>query len=167
MAPARVDAQPRVPRDHAAHADDVPRVRPARVRRSDSGSAGDAPDRGDRDHARDRRRLDGAPARAGHDVMTGAPTRVLAPNPSVFTGRRQHTYLLGGPSVVRIDPGPDADHHLAAILDAAGARGCRIGTILLTHSHPDHRPLALRLARQTGATVHSFEPSAGDENGQG
>jgi glyoxylase-like metal-dependent hydrolase (beta-lactamase superfamily II) len=98
--------------------------------------------------------------------MTEAPSRVLAPNPSVFTGRGTNTYLLGGPSVVCIDPGPDDDHHLAAILDAAGARGGRVGTILLTHSHPDHRPLALRLARQTGATVHCFDPSAGDENGQ-
>ena len=98
--------------------------------------------------------------------MTEPPTRVLAPNPSVFTGRGTNTYLVGAPSVVCIDPGPDDDHHLAAILDAAGARGGRIGTILLTHSHPDHRPLALRLARQTGATVHSFDPSAGDEQGQ-
>ncbi len=98
--------------------------------------------------------------------MTGSPTRVLAPNPSVFTGRGTNTYLAGGPSLVCIDPGPDDDSHLSAILDAADARGGRITTIVVTHSHPDHRPLALRLARKTGATVHCFDPSAGHEHAQ-
>jgi glyoxylase-like metal-dependent hydrolase (beta-lactamase superfamily II) len=98
--------------------------------------------------------------------VTRSVTRVLAPNPSVFTGRGTNTYLAGGASLVCIDPGPDDDHHLAAILEAAGARGGHIDTILLTHSHPDHRPLALRLARQTGAAVHCFDPSAGRENAQ-
>jgi glyoxylase-like metal-dependent hydrolase (beta-lactamase superfamily II) len=98
--------------------------------------------------------------------MSAAPTRVLAPNPSVFTGRGTNTYLLGGSSLVCIDPGPDDDQHLRAILDAAGARDGRITTILLTHSHPDHRPLTLRLATETGASVHCFDPSAGDEHAQ-
>ena len=98
--------------------------------------------------------------------MSGAPTRVLAPNPSVFTGRGTNTYLTGGTSLVCIDPGPDDDDHLAAILDAASARSGRITTILLTHSHPDHRPLARRLGRETGAAVHCFDPSAGEEHAQ-
>jgi glyoxylase-like metal-dependent hydrolase (beta-lactamase superfamily II) len=98
--------------------------------------------------------------------MTGAATRVLAPNPSVFTGRGTNTYLLGGSSLICIDPGPDDDQHLDAILAAAAKRGGRISAIALTHSHPDHRPLALRLARQTDATVHCFDPSAGDEHAQ-
>jgi glyoxylase-like metal-dependent hydrolase (beta-lactamase superfamily II) len=94
------------------------------------------------------------------------PSRVLAPNPSVFTGRGTNTYLLGDTSIVCIDPGPDDDSHLAAILGAAAARGGRITTILLTHSHPDHRPLALRLGRETGAAVHCFDPTAGREHAQ-
>ena len=98
--------------------------------------------------------------------MTASPTRVLAPNPSVFTGRGTNTYLLGDASIVCIDPGPDDDSHLAAILGAAAARGGRITTILLTHSHPDHRPLALRLGHETGAAVHCFDPSAGSEHAQ-
>ena len=96
--------------------------------------------------------------------MSAPPTRVLAPNPSVFTGRGTNTYLAGGTSLVCIDPGPDDDHHLGAILDAARARQGAITSIVLTHSHPDHRPLALRLAEHTGATVHCFDPSAGDEH---
>ncbi|MGA7988319.1 MAG: MBL fold metallo-hydrolase [Candidatus Dormiibacterota bacterium] len=94
-------------------------------------------------------------------------TRVLAPNPSVFTGPGTNTYLVGGDSeVICIDPGPDDDAHLEAILAAAAARGARITSIVLTHSHPDHRPLAARLAARTGATVHCFDPAAGDEHAQ-
>ena len=98
--------------------------------------------------------------------MTSTVTRVLAPNPSVFTGRGTNTYLTGGSALVCIDPGPDDESHLAAILAAATARGGRITTILVTHSHPDHRPLALRLAHETGATVRCFDPSAGQEHAQ-
>jgi glyoxylase-like metal-dependent hydrolase (beta-lactamase superfamily II) len=98
--------------------------------------------------------------------VSSAPTRVLAPNPSVFTGRGTNTYLAGATSLVCVDPGPDDDRHLAAILDAAGERAGRITAIVLTHSHPDHRPLALRLAGQTGATVYCFDPSAGSEQAQ-
>ncbi|MFZ0128796.1 MAG: MBL fold metallo-hydrolase [Candidatus Dormiibacterota bacterium] len=93
-----------------------------------------------------------------------APTRVLAPNPSVFTGRGTNTYLAGDESLVCIDPGPDDDRHLAAIIAAAVERPGRITAIALTHSHPDHRPLAMRLAAETGAPVYCFDPSAGEEN---
>ncbi len=96
--------------------------------------------------------------------MSAPPTRVRAPNPSVFTGRGTNTYVLGGSSLVCIDPGPEDDQHLGAILDAAQGRGGDITTILLTHSHPDHRPLARRLAEETGATVHCFDPTAGEEH---
>jgi glyoxylase-like metal-dependent hydrolase (beta-lactamase superfamily II) len=96
--------------------------------------------------------------------MTVITTRVLAPNPSVFTGRGTNTYLAGdGASLICIDPGPDDDTHLAAILAAADARNARISAIALTHSHSDHRPLAARIAAHTGAPVHCFDPSAGDE----
>jgi glyoxylase-like metal-dependent hydrolase (beta-lactamase superfamily II) len=98
--------------------------------------------------------------------VTESATRVLADNPSVFTGRGTNTYLVGGRDLVCIDPGPDDDRHLAAILDAADVRGGGITSIVLTHSHPDHRPLALRLARRSGATVHCFDPSAGEEHAQ-
>jgi glyoxylase-like metal-dependent hydrolase (beta-lactamase superfamily II) len=96
--------------------------------------------------------------------VSDVTTRVLAPNPSVFTGRGTNTYLVGGETtLICVDPGPDDDAHLAAILEAAAARHARITTIVLTHSHPDHRPLAARLSLGTGATVHCFDPSAGDD----
>src|SRR5579863_4164435 len=97
--------------------------------------------------------------------VTDSTTRVLAPNPSVFTGHGTNTYLVGGDrTLICIDPGPDDDTHLDAIINAAAARDARIETIVLTHSHPDHRPLAARLAERTGATVRCFDPSAGDEH---
>ncbi len=99
--------------------------------------------------------------------MSATTTRVLAPNPSVFTGRGTNTYLVGGErTLICIDPGPDDDAHLEAIIAAAAARGARIETIALTHSHSDHRPLASRLAERTGATVRCFDPSAGDERAE-
>jgi glyoxylase-like metal-dependent hydrolase (beta-lactamase superfamily II) len=97
--------------------------------------------------------------------MSDITTLVLAPNPSVFTGAGTNTYLVGGEStLICIDPGPDDDAHLAAILERADERRARIGTIVLTHSHPDHRPLAARLAVATGAPVRCFDPSAGADH---
>ncbi|HUZ71210.1 MAG TPA: MBL fold metallo-hydrolase [Candidatus Saccharimonadales bacterium] len=99
--------------------------------------------------------------------MSESTTRVLAPNPSVFTGQGTNTYLVGGErTLICIDPGPDDVAHLEAIIAAAAARTARIATIVLTHSHPDHRPLASRLAVLTGATVRCFDPSAGDEDAE-
>src|SRR5437870_6507716 len=90
-------------------------------------------------------------------------TVVVAPNPSVYTGPGTNTYLVGdGSELFCIDPGPDETSHLQAILAAAQQRDARIRHILLTHSHPDHRPLAASLSNRTGAAVHAFEVSAGD-----
>jgi glyoxylase-like metal-dependent hydrolase (beta-lactamase superfamily II) len=59
--------------------------------------------------------------------VSDTTTRVLAPNPSVFTGRGTNTYLVGGAhALICIDPGPDDDVHLDALLAAAAARGARI-----------------------------------------
>jgi glyoxylase-like metal-dependent hydrolase (beta-lactamase superfamily II) len=42
--------------------------------------------------------------------------RIVAPNPGVMTGPGTNTYLLGTRALAVIDPGPDDDLHLAAIL---------------------------------------------------
>lgn len=96
--------------------------------------------------------------------------RVVAPNPGIMTGPGTNSYLVGGDRVAVIDPGPDDDAHLAALLEAGGDR---IGWILVTHSHVDHSPLAVRLAAATGAPIvgfarsPSFRPggAAGPEHG--
>jgi glyoxylase-like metal-dependent hydrolase (beta-lactamase superfamily II) len=66
-----------------------------------------------------------------------------------------NTYLVedGAGSLAIVDPGPDdLPSHLDAILAAAQPLG-RIATILVTHRHSDHLPLAFPLAERSGAVV--------------
>jgi glyoxylase-like metal-dependent hydrolase (beta-lactamase superfamily II) len=87
-------------------------------------------------------------------------TRVVAPNPGPYTGPGTNTWIVdAGPVVVVIDPGPDDDSHLAAI-DRKLA-GATVGVVLVTHSHPDHLPLAERLALRHRASVRRH-PDLGD-----
>jgi glyoxylase-like metal-dependent hydrolase (beta-lactamase superfamily II) len=79
---------------------------------------------------------------------------IVAANPSPLTGAGTNTYLLGMGDLAVIDPGPDLDSHLAAIL--AATAGQRITHIIVTHAHRDHSALAPRLARRTGARVLAF-----------
>ena len=84
--------------------------------------------------------------------------RILAPNPGVMTGPGTNTYLVGIDEIVVVDPGPDDDGHLDAIL---GCGGDRIRWIACTHTHPDHHPLTARLAKRTGAEVMAFDSRDG------
>ena len=77
-------------------------------------------------------------------------TRIIAPNPGMMTGPGTNTYLVGADELAVIDPGPDIDSHVDAIL-AAGAG--RIKWVLCTHTHMDHSPAAKRIKAATGATV--------------
>lgn len=96
---------------------------------------------------------------AGKPVtLAPALRRILAPNPSPMTYRGTNTYLLGHHDIAVIDPGPDSDPHLAAIM-AACTSPQRITQILVTHSHVDHSPLAKRLSEKTGAPILAFGPS--------
>ena len=79
-------------------------------------------------------------------------TRVVAPNPGPYTGPGTNTWILdAGPVVAVIDPGPDDDAHLTALNKRLA--GKTVGVVLVTHSHPDHLPLAERLARPHHASV--------------
>lgn len=77
--------------------------------------------------------------------------RILAPNPGPFTGDGTNTWLVGREALAVIDPGPDDDRHLVAILAAAEDRP--ITHILVTHAHRDHVDGVARLKRLTGAVV--------------
>jgi glyoxylase-like metal-dependent hydrolase (beta-lactamase superfamily II) len=81
--------------------------------------------------------------------------RIVAGNAGLMTGPGTNTYLFGLREVAVLDPGPDDDRHLSAILAAAGPA---IRWIIATHSHPDHSPLVKRLAERTGARVIGLPP---------
>ena len=84
--------------------------------------------------------------------------RVLAHNPSAFTYYGTQTYLIGEREVAVIDPGPDLDDHVEALIAAIGDR--KLVAILCTHTHRDHSPASRDLARATGAPIIGCAPLA-------
>jgi glyoxylase-like metal-dependent hydrolase (beta-lactamase superfamily II) len=82
--------------------------------------------------------------------------RLIAPNASPFTFNGTCTYIVGQGRVAIIDPGPDNDSHLSALL--AAVDGERVETILITHTHRDHSPGARELRAATGAPVIGAAP---------
>jgi glyoxylase-like metal-dependent hydrolase (beta-lactamase superfamily II) len=92
------------------------------------------------------------------DRLPSGVVRVRASNPSPLTLDGTNTYVVGGWAV---DPGPDDERHLRAVLAAAGGR---LEGIALTHSHPDHADGAPALASLAGG-VEVARPRGGDELG--
>jgi len=82
--------------------------------------------------------------------LGAAVWRIVAGNAGLMTGPGTNTYVFGENERTVLDPGPDEERHLQAILRAGGAN---IRWILATHTHRDHSPLAAKLARLTGAQV--------------
>ena len=89
--------------------------------------------------------------------------RVLAPNPSAFTYTGTQTYLVGRGEVAVIDPGPDLEAHVEAILGATA--GERIVAIICTHTHRDHSPATRALKAATGAPIIGCAPLALEDDG--
>jgi glyoxylase-like metal-dependent hydrolase (beta-lactamase superfamily II) len=90
--------------------------------------------------------------------------RIVARNPSPFTFTGTGTYVVGAGEVAVIDPGPDLDEHVAALL--AGLGGERVTHILVTHTHRDHSPAAKALQAATGAPTFGFGPHAAGRRGE-
>lgn len=65
-----------------------------------------------------------------------------------------NSYLLSNAAgeIAVIDPGPELDGHVQAIVDRARSLG-PITTVLVTHRHGDHLPAARPLCAQTGAVL--------------
>lgn len=85
-------------------------------------------------------------------------TRVIARNPGPYTYTGSGTYIIGaddGPLAV-IDPGPDLDEHLDAVVAACSGR--TVSHILITHTHRDHCGGARRLSARLGAPVCAYGP---------
>jgi len=81
--------------------------------------------------------------------------RIVARNAGLMTGPGTNTYLLGTDQIAVLDPGPADPAHSQVIEAAAGAP---IRWIIVTHTHPDHSPLAAALAQRTGATRIGMAP---------
>ena len=83
--------------------------------------------------------------------------RVLAPNPGPYTGPGTNTYVVGeDESVIIIDPGPIIASHEDAIVAAVGDRS--VESVVVTHTHEDHAPLANPLARNLGVPAVGYAP---------
>ena len=72
--------------------------------------------------------------------------RVVAHNPSPFTFKGTGTYIVGHGKVAVVDPGPDMQEHVDAVLRAV--RGETVTHILVTHTHIDHVPATPALAKK-------------------
>ena len=82
-------------------------------------------------------------------------SRVIAPNPSAYTGPGTNTWIVdAGPVLVVIDPGPEDNRHLEALNKRIG--DATVGVVLVTHGHADHLPLAERFAAPHHASVRRY-----------
>lgn len=91
--------------------------------------------------------------------------RVIANNPGPFTFHGTGTYILGTGNVAVIDPGPDDEEHIGAIL--AALDGETISHILVTHTHMDHSPGCRPLQAVTGAPTYAYGPHGAGKLEQG
>ncbi len=79
--------------------------------------------------------------------------RVTADNGSMMTGPGTNSYFVSAPSggaCTLIDPGPDDETHVRALLAAAPGP---ITRIFVTHTHKDHSPAAQAIHAATGAPL--------------
>jgi glyoxylase-like metal-dependent hydrolase (beta-lactamase superfamily II) len=81
---------------------------------------------------------------------------VVANNPGPFTYKGTVSYIVGRGKVAILDPGPDDDAHIGALLDAV--RGETVTHIFVTHTHRDHSPAVPKVKAATGATVYAEGP---------
>lgn len=97
------------------------------------------------------------------DQVSPLIQRVIADNPGPFTFTGTGTYIVGrdmpGAGVAVIDPGPEDEAHLHALLRAV--KGRTVSHVLVTHTHRDHAPLARPFAEAVGgAPILAAKPPA-------
>ncbi len=85
---------------------------------------------------------------------------VLAKNPKDYTGPGTNTYIIGGETVWILDPGPNCEKHVDAVMYAVAGR--KVEGILITHTHLDHSPAAEPLKKLTGAKTYGFGALSAD-----
>ena len=82
--------------------------------------------------------------------------RITCNNPGPFTFKGTNSYIVGTGNVAIIDPGPEDDGQLDALLRTVN--GERVTHIIITHTHRDHSPLARKLQDATEATTYGYGP---------
>ncbi|WP_025661128.1 MBL fold metallo-hydrolase [Rhizobium sp. IBUN] len=82
--------------------------------------------------------------------------RITVNNPSAFTFHGTNSYIVGDRSVAVIDPGPEDEAHLLALMAALDGR--EVTHIFISHTHRDHSPLSRRLQAATGARIVAEGP---------
>ena len=95
------------------------------------------------------------------DVESGVPTRIsglkipvkriLGRNPGPMTGPGTNSYLIGDNRLSLLDPGPLDDVQIMNFMKAIGDR--KLDYLLITHTHADHSPAALKIQAETGAEL--------------
>src|SRR6202163_5005043 len=106
---------------------------------------------------------DDIPFDKSFDLVPGRPDevvpgvrRIVANNPGPFTFKGTVSYIIGRGKVAILDPGPDDDAHVSALLDAV--RGETVTHIFVTHTHRDHSPAVPKIKAATGAKVFAEGP---------
>jgi glyoxylase-like metal-dependent hydrolase (beta-lactamase superfamily II) len=89
------------------------------------------------------------------DVAPGVRA-LVAGNSGPYTFKGTMSYIIGRGKVAIVDPGPDDDNHIAALLDAV--RGETVTDVFVTHTHRDHSPAVAKVKAATGATVYAEGP---------
>lgn len=85
---------------------------------------------------------------------------VRANNPSPMTLDGTNSVVIrrpGSAASVVVDPGPDDEAHLQALLNEATANGGHVALVLFTHWHEDHTASIDRFHELTGAPARAFD----------
>ena len=88
--------------------------------------------------------------------MPPRPQHLNAGNAGPFTLDGTRSYRVGRRQAVIIDPGPDVDSHVRALVDSV--RDAEMVRVLVTHRHADHAGAVGALSQALGA-----EGLAGDD----
>lgn len=88
------------------------------------------------------------------EVAPGVRALVVG-NASPFTFKGTMSYIVGQGPYAIVDPGPEDERHLAALLEATGGD---VSHIFVTHTHRDHSPGVAPLKAKTSARVYGEGP---------
>lgn len=90
---------------------------------------------------------------------------IRAGNSGPFTLDGTRTFIVGRRQVAVIDPGPDVEDHVRALVSSL--HGAQRVEILVTHGHPDHAAAVGPLARALGGRARVREPGGRIPLGEG